>query len=332
MTTLATLANSAASTFAAIGWAPEIRNILSVMVGLVVLVGSVYLLVGSNVGTRTGFLVTAAGLFGWMATMGVIWWIYGIGMQGASPTWHVMELNYSTSDFAGLEESTLEEAHALTALVGLPSAADLIEEDPELLRQILPPELFEPGNEAELNARAATITIGQILEIDPELAEQYDVALDGWTLLPVSDRQRGDASGAADAFLGPDGRAVFDASSQYLLLDVYSFGGKPQRSDDSLLGRAAHKLSTIVNFRHPTHYAVVQVRAVEQVDVQPGEAPPIPELDEDAPVLSIIMVRDLGDKRFPAAMTAISAGSLFALFCWMLHRRDTVIAQVRDGA
>ena len=332
MTTITTLATSAASTLAAIGWAPEIRNILSVMVGLVVLVGSVYLLVGSNVGTRTGFLVTAAGLFGWLATMGVIWWIYGIGMQGATPSWHVMELNYSTSDFAGLEESTLEEAHALTALVGLPSAADLIEQDPELLEQILPPELFEPGNQDELNARAANITIGQILEIDPELAEQYDVALDGWTLLPVSDRQRGDAAAAADAFLGPDGRAVFENSSDYLLVDVYSFGGKPQREDDSLIGRAVHKLSTIINFRHPTHYAVVQVRPVVEVPDTPGVAPPTPEVDEDAPVLSVVMVRDLGDKRFPAAMTAISAGALFALFCWMLHRRDAVVAQVRSGA
>jgi hypothetical protein len=332
MSTVATLATSAASTLAAIGWTPEIRNILSVAVGIVVLCGSVYLLVGSNVGTRTGFLVTAAGLFGWLATMGVIWWIYGIGMQGATPTWHVIDLNYSASDMAGLEESTLEEAHALTALVGLPTAADLVEQDPELLREILPPELFEPGNEAELNARAANITIGQIIEVDPELAEQYDLALDGWTLLPVSDRQRGDAAAAADAFLGPEARAVFEKSSDYLLVDVYSFGGKPQREDDGWLDRAVHKLSTIVNFRHPTHYAVVQVRPVVPVDTQPGQAPPIPEVDEDAPVLSIIMVRDLGDKRFPAAMTAVSSAVLFALFCWMLHRRDAVIAQVRSGA
>jgi hypothetical protein len=74
------------------------------------------------------------------------------------------------------------------------------------------------------------------------------------------------------------------------------------------------------------------VRPVVEVPPVPGVAPPTPEVDEDAPVLSVVMVRDLGDKRFPAAMTAISAGSLFALFCWMLHRRDAVIAQVRSGA
>src|SRR5690606_33290697 len=106
----------------------------------------------------------------------------------------------------------------------------------------------------------ANIAVGQILEVDPDLAEQFDEALGGWSLLAASDRQRGDASAAADAYLGPEGRALFDSSSDYLLLDVFSYGGKPQRSDDSLLGRAAHKLSTIVKFRHPVHYAVVQVR------------------------------------------------------------------------
>src|SRR5690606_20133379 len=117
---------------------------------VIVLCGSVYLLVGSNVGTRSGFLVSLAGLFGWMTTMGAIWWIYGIGMQGASPHWEVIELNYSSDDFSGLEDATLEEAHALTALADLPSAADLLEADPDLLPQILPPELFEPGREADL--------------------------------------------------------------------------------------------------------------------------------------------------------------------------------------
>ena len=76
---LSTATTLATNVFGAIGWNPEIRNILSVLVGFAVLIGSVYLIVGTNVGIRTGLLVVLAGLFGWMATMGVIWWIYGIG-------------------------------------------------------------------------------------------------------------------------------------------------------------------------------------------------------------------------------------------------------------
>jgi hypothetical protein len=326
---MASFATTFASTLGAIAWFPEIRNILAVVVGVVVLCGSVYLLVGSNVGSRTGLLVALAGLFGWMATMGVIWWMYGIGMQGAAASWHVEELNYSSSDFSGLLEANLDEAHALTALAELPTAQELLEEDPTLLEEILPPELFEEGQEDILEARTATIGLGQIIEVRPELAEQYDEALDGWELLPVSDRQRGDAAASADAFLGPDGRGLFESSSGYVVLDVFSIGGKPQRSDDSLLGRAAHKLSTMLRFRHPTHHAVVQVQAVVPQETVPGEAPSPPEIDEEAPIVSVVMVRDLGDKRFPAFMTFLSSGLLFALFAWMLHRRDDVIAKVR---
>jgi hypothetical protein len=317
------------ATLAAIAWDPEIRNILAVTVGIGVLIGSVYLLIGTNVGARTGLLVTLCALFGWMSTMGVIWWMYGIGMKGSEASWQVEELNYTGSDFAGLTDASLSDAHALTAMADLPTAQELIEEDPTIAEDILPPELFEPGNEEELEARISTITIGQVLEARPELAEQYEDALDGWILLPVSDRQRGDAAATADAFLGPDGRALFESSADYMVRDVFTIGGKPPLEDDSLFGRVKHKLSTIFNFRHPPHFAVVQVQAVEPQETEPGEAPPTPVLDEDAPIISVILVRDLGDKRFPAAMTAISCGILFALFAWMLHRRDATISRVR---
>lgn len=328
---LASTATTLATTFGAIAWNPEIRNILSVAVGVVVLCGSVYLLVGTNVGLRSGLLVALAGLFGWMAAMGVIWWIYGIGMLGAGPSWHVEELNYSGQDYAGLSEATLDEAHRLTALAELPTAQDLIEEDPELAEEILPPELFEEGADPdELEARIANITIGQVIEARPQLADQYDDALDGWDLLPVSDRQRGDASATADAFLGPDGRGLFESSGEYLLRDVFSYGGKtglpenPGRWD-----RIWTEIRNTVRFWHPPHYAVVQIQPVVEDEVVPGEAPPPPEIDEDAPVISVVMVRNLGDKRFPAAMTTIFSTLLFALFAWMLHRRDARIAEAR---
>ena len=126
---------------------------------------------------------------------------------------------------------------------------------------------------------------------------------------------------------------MFESQHDYLLVDVYSFGGKPQREDDSLIGRVAHKLSTIFKFRHPTHYAVVQVRRRRGGRDVPGVAPPHPEVDEDAPVLSVVMVRDLGDKRFPAAMTTISVGlALRPVLLDCCTAATAVVAQVRSGA
>ena len=45
------------------------------------------MLLGTNLGARLGMLVALAGLFGWMVSMGLIWWIYGIGLKGKDPSW-----------------------------------------------------------------------------------------------------------------------------------------------------------------------------------------------------------------------------------------------------
>jgi len=71
----------------AINWEPELRGVLTVILGTVAFMGSVYMILGTNIGARLGFLVALSGLAGWMALMGGIWWIYGIGLKGADPSW-----------------------------------------------------------------------------------------------------------------------------------------------------------------------------------------------------------------------------------------------------
>lgn len=71
----------------AVTWEPEIRGVITVLIGFVVLCGSTYLILATNTGARLGFLIAFAALFGWMFIMGFIWWIYGIGLQGRQPTW-----------------------------------------------------------------------------------------------------------------------------------------------------------------------------------------------------------------------------------------------------
>ena len=79
------------SALLSIGWEPELRGLLTVIIGTVALCGSVYLLLGTNLGIRLGFLVAMAGLFGWMLMMGVIWMTYGIGLTGTQPSWQPSE-------------------------------------------------------------------------------------------------------------------------------------------------------------------------------------------------------------------------------------------------
>ncbi len=76
----------------AFGWFPEVKGITVVLIGAGVMIGGSYLIVATNIGGRLGLLVTMAGLFGWMASMGIIWWSYGIGLKGREPTWKPKEI------------------------------------------------------------------------------------------------------------------------------------------------------------------------------------------------------------------------------------------------
>ena len=75
------------ATLLAINWEPELRGILTVIIGTAVWMGSVYLILGTNVGARLGFIISLTGLMGWMMLMGMVWWMYGIGLKGELPTW-----------------------------------------------------------------------------------------------------------------------------------------------------------------------------------------------------------------------------------------------------
>ena len=77
-------------TLLAIGWEPELRGLLTVIIGVVILCGSVYGIMATNMGSRLAFLVVATALAGWMLLMGVVWMIYGIGLRGPDPTWQAV--------------------------------------------------------------------------------------------------------------------------------------------------------------------------------------------------------------------------------------------------
>ncbi len=72
---------------AALTWDPQIKGGLYVLLSVLILCGSAYLLLSTNMGARLGFLLAAAGLFGFLTTLGIIWWVYGIGPLGPSPSW-----------------------------------------------------------------------------------------------------------------------------------------------------------------------------------------------------------------------------------------------------
>jgi len=60
---------------------------LYVFLAVVILCGSGFLILSTNLGSRLGFQVAAAGLTGFLVIIGSVWWVYGIGPKGQAPTW-----------------------------------------------------------------------------------------------------------------------------------------------------------------------------------------------------------------------------------------------------
>jgi hypothetical protein len=73
---------------AALTWEPQIKGGLYVLLAVTILCGSCYLLLATNMGARLGFQLAGAGLFGFLTTIGLLWWVYAIGPIGPSPSWH----------------------------------------------------------------------------------------------------------------------------------------------------------------------------------------------------------------------------------------------------
>jgi hypothetical protein len=275
-----------ADVLAGIAFDPQIRAILAVGAAVIILMGSIYLLLGTNLGNRLGFLVALTGFFGWMTLLCLVWWIYapGIGPGGRTASWHVIE-----SNVGDLSEASLEKARDLD-LSGLPPPDELAD---------MTPEEIEALNE----------------ESEDQLAD--------WKLLPAA--ERGEPQAVVDAFLADSDLATSEGiedTTDYVPLYALETGGKPERSGDGMWDRIAHKVTSTLQVTHPTRYALVQVqRATEQEQVA-GEAPPTPEVDESHEVLSLILRRDLGERRLPMAAATVMFSLLFGLSCWLLHRRD----------
>jgi hypothetical protein len=281
---------------AGIGWDPQIRGFLTLGIGVVVLMGSVYLLLATNVGTRLGFFIASGAFWGWLMIMGIVWWLYGtVGMLGDLPKWEVKEVVYP-----GTEQALLEDAHHLDT-------------------SHLPP----PVEYNELEGP----------DYD-KVREEVEPTLGGdWILLPESDKSYGEAKATVDEYFAanPVPDLGIETSADYITDYAFEKGGKTQLPrNPTRIERITTRLrQTFLEPRHPEHYAIVQVQPVIEQEAAPGEAPPTPVADDAKPIVSVIMERNIGDRRFPGAMLTISSVIMFGITLNALHRRDKLAAQRR---
>ncbi len=343
------------------GFDPFFRGFLSVMVGVVVLVGGTYLLIATNTGARSGFMIAGAGLFGWMFLMGIIWTIYGIGWRGDPPVWDlvaIIEDDPGEND-DGVLFSEVEGVPALTESEGgdgLPLGglgrlsdidteallADLSDEAPEVEAGSEP--LPSPRDLAEADLAQATL-ISDINDLDlaqaAALQASKNVDLGEFRYLITSDGVRGEAQASADAFLVEE--EVF-AAGEYLPLQFGAFiiDGKPVLQDDAnVVDRVVHTFrETVLNPTFDREIIVVQVQAVVKEPTLPGQAPPVSTVDSETELVSVVMERNRGGPfpsifsglRYQPARFTVISGLIFAVLALNLHWRDQREAQIRDAA
>ncbi|HEX5366928.1 MAG TPA: hypothetical protein VFW63_09760 [Acidimicrobiales bacterium] len=283
------------TTLAGIAWDPQIRGILAVATGVLVLMGSVYLLLATNLAHRLGFLVALTGVFAWLTIHGTVWWLYppGQGPAGRAPAWEVTEIVYGD-----LDNSTLDEAHELDPS-SLPPPSKIDELSPEELERV---------------------------------TEEHDDDLGDWKLLDASDASRGEAQTAVDALLAEGAVPGLEDANSRVFTYAFETGGKPERESDAVIDRVTNRITNTLRVTHPPHYAIVQLKpAREQGEPEPGQPAPPPEADEDAQTISVILERDIGQRRLPAALITTGSGMMVGLLCVMLHRRDQRAAQHRNA-
>lgn len=88
-------------------WYPTILGVLVVVAGVALFCGTVYLLLGTNLGARLGFLVAVAGLSGLMVLLSLLWLTTGSPLntlKGRIPEWVAKE----SIDNADLAQSKIE--------------------------------------------------------------------------------------------------------------------------------------------------------------------------------------------------------------------------------
>ena len=76
----------------ALEWNITTRGIIFPATMFVILCGSSYAILATNVGNRLGFLLANAGFWSWMVLMTMAWMVYGIGLKGTPPSWKVREV------------------------------------------------------------------------------------------------------------------------------------------------------------------------------------------------------------------------------------------------
>ena len=235
-------------------------------------------------------------------------------------------LTRSTDGLSNDEAERLVEIQTAYVEFGAVTAEDLTPDQTEGLSADEVAELA-----AAEQARNEATTWSELASVAPGLIDQDNANLGGWTLLSTA--EAGEAQASAIAMLLESNDFDFASQNEFKILDAYTIGGKEGLPDDpNVLDRVWTKIRQTAQITHPTRYGIIQVQQVteESITNLPGTAPKIPVADENEPIVSVVMIRNLGNLRQVPAMFTIGSLLIFMGLCYMLHERDKELMRRRE--
>jgi hypothetical protein len=333
-------------------WNVFIRGMLFPGIMFLILCGSTYVILATNMGNRLGFLVAVTGLVGWMFLMSIVWMLYGIGLRGSDPKWKVTDVVTGTdnlgivknenvapigqtkfdSGWCRTEKDVLNSADYKKAEKWIEKTNDKVTD--ETLRKEGKTVVDAITKQRALRAAEAKVEATFKAKRDKVKKET------GWEPLCVGSGQRGDGQATVDATLVVKKKdptltpqAIFKEPTEYAAISAYRQGG-----DNALFTLRTHGF----HLRHSPHWFVMQVqpyktREIEEpvlgagrVQLVNADGTPqvtkkteyLKEIDTTKPITTVVMLRDQGSRRQPPFILFLSSGVAFAILASVLHQRD----------
>ncbi|MDQ1394641.1 MAG: hypothetical protein QOF30_3618 [Acidimicrobiaceae bacterium] len=264
-------------------WDPFIRGVVITALFVVLLPGSVYLVLSTDVGGRLGFLLMAAGMSGMLCLLSLLWMpLASTADIGRPNSWKPLEV--ITGDYASQVTPGGAKDLPIGNLAGVkPPVKDLSTK-----------HWYWPLQSCSDSGWH---------KIDPSLINDPE---------SEADKILANTSGA---LVGPTLTSPYTAASDYVYIDGFQKG----ENGGCLFAVSRHKI--YVPLARGAHYVVLRVLPSLPV-LSLGGAPPAAQPDRSKPYTYVILVRNLGSVRQPQAMLSISMGITFLVICYILHTRD----------
>lgn len=280
---------------AALSWDPQVRGFLIVVAAIVLLPGTIYLLLATNLGARIGFLIAVAGLSGWMFLLAITWVFYGQGIKGRDPSWKVQEVVHSAAQ-TDLSEATVKSAN----------------EFPNGWKK-----MSIEGNAVLADAQAAADAFITKSGRKPKMGHEGPIIKD-----PTPTQLRYPAQFAtSEEYVLVGG---YEKGGDNCLGPKESC--TTVMPEKILFWKVTHKFF----LRHSPHWVAVAVQpAIPNPPAPDGSVTYTRDPDPTKPITTLLVLRDLGSIRFPQVMVALGSGLIFAVTCHALHRRDKRIMALR---